>query len=214
MEGTILQTWEKEVGIKTVAVIKEVTTRWVGADYLGNEPHAILGLGVMAEGNVDMGLLSWVGKEVSQSFRYEVCVGSLQNFIELFDSAMEDVRALSDNPNQPFLKMDAIASDDGTINVAVGILRLEKFTYYFFDTARDEDDLLRARALLFELGYVICRALAPQSNGAFLLVNRLVFEDCFDEIGLYYPYRQAAIAHAEEAFCHNLFSSIKEWRAQ
>jgi len=212
MGSSTFEMWEKKIGPKAAEVIKDMFY-WVANDYLNN-PYAILGLSVASTDNDRLGTTSYANKKVASDSRQTILSSAMLAFKPLLTQTVEALMTKVDDPDRTFATFNMLQSCDKMVLVCVGIAKFEKTICYVFATAKDRDDALHVQALLFELIYAICRTLAPQSEGAYALANNLVNQSQLDGIGLTGEYRKKAIEHVEDAFCHNLFNSIKEWRTQ
>lgn len=212
MESDVLQRWEKAIGTNAVNVIKETATQWIFYEYLSEKPYAVLGLQVASLDDDRAALIHWAGHNTSTAFRQDVCKRSMRNFLGILKDAIAVIDEETKKENYSFLMLDELTITDGKYYIEVGVLKLEDYIYYLFAPAKTDPEALFVRTLIFGQCYAICRALAPRSNSAFQIVNKVAAQDKYDELGLVSEIRNEMIGHVEVAFQRNMLESIASWK--
>ena len=222
MERSYPEEWDKLIGAIPARVIYDLARNWVFKAYFENEPAACLGIGIIPRKRTSFATPShisiheWFGELVDKSFLASVHTEAMNSYEDVISGFEKNQKEATGRLNGPFYGCTCLKEHKGIPYMAYGVLRTEDHIYYAFAPYRTTDEVEDTAEMLcsfFELIYVICRAIAPQSNYAFDLVqNKLGQPETDFEIP--YEARRYYIAHAEKALSGSEFLSVIAWRHQ
>ena len=188
--------------------------------YFEDESPAFLCIGIIPRKRTGsatpshVAMHEWVGDPTNKSFINSVQTIAWDSYEDIISECEKVAKERFGKMNIPFYSIACHKLNKKISHMAYGVLRTEQFIFYAFapyDVKDESIDTVRMKCLFFELLYVICRIIAPNSDFAFDLVQN--WSSHFgSDLKLPYELRAQCVAHAEKALGGRRFGSVIAWR--
>ena len=220
MEGSYPKEWDELIGPIPAHAVFDLASKWVFKSFLEDESPAFLCIGIIPRKRTGsatpshVAMHEWVSDPINKTFINSVQTIAWDSYEDIISECEKVAKERFGKMNIPFYSIACHKLNKKISHMAYGVLRTEQFVFYAFAPygVKDESvDTVRMKCLFFELLYVICRIIAPNSDFAFDLVQNWPSQFGGD-LKLPYKLRAQCVAHAEKALGGRQFGSVIVWR--